>query len=199
MRSLIKAVSYLVLSVIIHVGVSQLFALTSSDPPEASPVKITLVSRQTPEQPAVIQEVEPVPTPEHQPEPRPEPMPTPIPKPQPSLEPPEEPVEEDLQVVEQPVQVEQAPPTAAAEVPPPVATIDKDALLDLYRHQVLTIIRAALRYPHNARSRGLEGTVDVRFTIEPNGTVNNVEILESSGSRLLDNASLKTIDHCTFP
>lgn len=59
------------------------------------------------------------------------------------------------------------------------------------------IIQAALEraktYPRMARERGIEGVVQVRFKILPSGTVERVEILKSSGSEILDAASVKTV------
>jgi TonB family protein len=40
---------------------------------------------------------------------------------------------------------------------------------------------------------GIEGTAVVRFRLEPSGQVEEVEVLESSGSGILDKASLETV------
>jgi TonB family protein len=59
------------------------------------------------------------------------------------------------------------------------------------------IIQAALEraknYPRMARERGIEGVVHVRFKVLPSGNVERVEILKSSGSEILDVASIKTV------
>jgi TonB family protein len=59
------------------------------------------------------------------------------------------------------------------------------------------IIQAALdrakNYPRMARERGIEGVVHVRFKVLPSGNVENVEISKSSGSEILDVASIKTV------
>ena len=44
------------------------------------------------------------------------------------------------------------------------------------------------RYPEQARQRGDEGTVGVRFTVDATGRVTDVAITRSSGSSLLDDA-----------
>jgi protein TonB len=54
-------------------------------------------------------------------------------------------------------------------------------------------IEAAKRYPEDARRDGIQGTVSVRFRLRPDGQVERVEVIRSSGSRLLDEASLETI------
>jgi protein TonB len=59
------------------------------------------------------------------------------------------------------------------------------------------LIQAALEraktYPRTARERGIEGVVHVRFKVLPSGTVEHVEILKSSGSEILDSASIRTV------
>jgi periplasmic protein TonB len=59
------------------------------------------------------------------------------------------------------------------------------------------IIQAALErakdYPRMARERGIEGVVQVRFRVLPSGNVERVEILKSSGSEILDAASVRTV------
>lgn len=50
-------------------------------------------------------------------------------------------------------------------------------------------LAARKRYPEQARQRGDEGTVGVRFTVDPTGRVLDVAITRSSGSTLLDNAA----------
>jgi protein TonB len=58
-------------------------------------------------------------------------------------------------------------------------------------------IRAGLKYPAIARRMGWEGTVRVSFVICYDGTIRNVELVESSGSPVLDKNALKVINE--FP
>ena len=55
-------------------------------------------------------------------------------------------------------------------------------------------IQQALFYPRVARRRGVEGTVHVRFGIRQDGRVDGLAVARSSGHRLLDRASVKTIE-----
>jgi TonB family protein len=59
------------------------------------------------------------------------------------------------------------------------------------------IIQAALEraktYPRMARERGIEGVVQVRFKVLSSGQVERVEIMQSSGSGILDSASIRTV------
>lgn len=48
-------------------------------------------------------------------------------------------------------------------------------------------------YPLLARRRGLEGTVHVSFLISSDGTPRSIEIMKSSGHRILDNATVRVV------
>jgi protein TonB len=54
-------------------------------------------------------------------------------------------------------------------------------------------IEEAKTYPEAARRDAVQGTVDLRFRIAPDGSVEVMEILHSSGFRILDEASKQTI------
>ncbi len=49
------------------------------------------------------------------------------------------------------------------------------------------------RYPQEAAQLGIEGVTPVRITFNRRGEIEHVEILESSGSRILDNEVLRTL------
>lgn len=53
-------------------------------------------------------------------------------------------------------------------------------------------------YPERARRAGVEGTVGVRIALAPDGSVRQVELTQSSGSRLLDEAALAAARASTF-
>ncbi len=59
--------------------------------------------------------------------------------------------------------------------------------------QINRRIEAAKRYPKSARKMGIEGVTTVRFKITPRGAVEGLEVVESSGSEILDRASLETV------
>ena len=59
--------------------------------------------------------------------------------------------------------------------------------------QLYTAIERAKNYPRFARERGIEGTVLVRFRVLPNGEIEKVDIIQSSGSDILDTASVRTV------
>jgi protein TonB len=59
--------------------------------------------------------------------------------------------------------------------------------------EIMRRIEGAKRYPKVARRMGIEGKATVRFKLKPNGKVDCVEVAESSGSDILDQASLETV------
>lgn len=59
--------------------------------------------------------------------------------------------------------------------------------------QIMRRIEEAKRYPRAARRMGIEGKTVVRFKLKPGGQVEAVEVAESSGSDILDKASVETV------
>jgi TonB family protein len=59
--------------------------------------------------------------------------------------------------------------------------------------QIMSRIEEAKRYPRAARRMRIEGKTVVRFKLKPGGQVEAAEVAESSGSDILDEASLKTV------
>lgn len=53
-------------------------------------------------------------------------------------------------------------------------------------------------YPRRARSRSIEGSVTVGFTIQPNGKVSNIDILNSNPSGIFDNATRRSVAQWKF-
>jgi TonB family protein len=54
-------------------------------------------------------------------------------------------------------------------------------------------IERTKNYPRLARERGIEGVVRLRFKLTSFGSVEKLEILQSSGSEVLDNASINAV------
>jgi len=48
-------------------------------------------------------------------------------------------------------------------------------------------------YPKDAQDRGLEGRVTLSVTVASDGSVTSVEVAESSGHRLLDEAAVRAV------
>ncbi|TWG98313.1 protein TonB [Mesorhizobium sp. J18] len=62
-----------------------------------------------------------------------------------------------------------------------------------WQSKVVAWLNRHKRYPRSARSRGEEGTVQVRFTINASGTVTSVRITRSSGNAALDEAAVDMV------
>jgi TonB family protein len=54
-------------------------------------------------------------------------------------------------------------------------------------------IEKAKTYPRLARERGVEGVVLVRFKVAPSGDIEKIAVVKSSGSDILDQASVRTV------
>ena len=54
-------------------------------------------------------------------------------------------------------------------------------------------IERTKNYPRLARERGIEGVVRVRFRLTSSGNVEKIEIVQSSGSEILDSASISAV------
>jgi TonB family protein len=59
--------------------------------------------------------------------------------------------------------------------------------------EIIRRIEKAKRYPRMARKMGVEGQATVRFKLKGNGRIEKAELLETSGSEILDRASLETV------
>jgi protein TonB len=59
--------------------------------------------------------------------------------------------------------------------------------------EIMRRIEGAKRYPRMARKMGIEGRATVRFKLKGNGKIERAELVETSGSEILDQASLETI------
>ncbi|MDP3937576.1 MAG: energy transducer TonB [Deltaproteobacteria bacterium] len=85
---------------------------------------------------------------------------------------------------------------AVASLPAGAAAAERDgagAERDDRIAEIHARIQAALLYPREARRRGVEGTVHLRFALAEDGRVRRVDVRESSGARLLDRASIETV------
>jgi len=68
------------------------------------------------------------------------------------------------------------------------------------REIIRRYIERAKTYPLLARKRGIEGTVYVKFRINPDGQPAEIQIVRSSGSEILDKGALKIIKNAgPFP
>ena len=91
---------------------------------------------------------------------------------------------------EQPRIIEPAAPPAPPPAPTATPTIaDTDAT---------PITRPAPRYPPEALRRNIGGSVRVRVTVAPDGSVERLELAEGSGNRDLDRAAMEAVRRWKF-
>jgi protein TonB len=149
--------------------------------------------------------------PQHQPEPPPPPVPQPLPEPPPpppplkpvpyprtarppprpaASRPTEHPEERPLA----PVQAAPAPSPAPSPPAAPAMTVDPR-----WARSVSGWLESHRVYPDEARRRGEEGRVALRFTVNRSGQVLDVEVVTSSGSKPLDEAALDLLRHAALP
>lgn len=139
-------------------------SLTFPTPPAPVPEE---VPEPDPEPPAPEPEPEP-PKPKPKPEPRPEPKPIPKRRPSPTPPPP----------AQQPSQAPVAAEQTMAGLPDPARV---SQLREQYLSRLLGHIEAHKFYPTLARRRGLEGVIQVTFTLECGGGVRGVKVAGGHG------------------
>lgn len=182
-----------------------------------APVPLTLAMFQAPApvelpapaEPAPVQEtVQEPPPPQAVPEPTPappaversEPKPLPV-KPRPAKAVPPRPSASAAEPtparpVESPPAADPSPAPVPVAQPPlaqPVTPAPDPVLEDGYRARIRQAVDAHKHYPRMARRLGTEGRVVVAFTIEADGRLAGVRVVESSGSALLDEAALEAV------
>ncbi len=82
----------------------------------------------------------------------------------------------------------------AREMPPTSAPINAD-----WQRALAAWLAAHKVYPDEARREGREGTVELRFTIDRWGRVQQVELVASAGSSVLDAAAESMLRGATLP
>lgn len=135
------------------------------------------------------------PKPKPKPRPEPKPEPKPVPKPQPKPETPPPPQEQPAAASTTNVASAPAPsaqhgaPNAAEGLPgarPSNAAPNWQGIL-------LAHLNRYKRYPEEARRRGQQGVVKLRFVVDGQGQVLSFELAGRSGSAALDRATLEMI------
>ena len=68
-----------------------------------------------------------------------------------------------------------------------------DVIFGSFLRRFETAVYGVWRYPQEAQLKGVEGVTPVRITFNRKGEIVNVKLLESSGSRILDEEVLRTL------
>lgn len=71
--------------------------------------------------------------------------------------------------------------------------IAQERLLKTYVRDLATHLQATQTYPRKARRNGWEGIVVVKLHLEPTGAIERVELAQSSGFDVLDQAALQAV------
>ena len=120
------------------------------------------------------------------PEPPPEPEPQPQPEPQPEQSPVAEPTESS----------EVAPDTTA----PRQSDVQADSQTPVDVGQISPTSRVPPEYPSRAQRRGLEGFVELRFVIRPDGSVDpsSVQVTSAQPRNVFDRAAIEAVQRWQF-
>lgn len=120
------------------------------------------------------------------------------------VEPRPVPVETPVEVVEEVQQFEEVQEEVAEVVPEPnteaqtevaIKTLRSiDGIDDPYLREIRNQIERFNKYPRSAYNRRLSGEVTVKFLIRGDGSVTEIEIVNSSRYTSLDNAALKAVE-----
>ena len=87
-------------------------------------------------------------------------------------------------------------PAAATDGAPLALSVPSSEALEIratYESQLLAWIVEHKRYPRRARRQGLEGVVEVTFSLDPRGRVVRTRVDRSSGHPILDEAVIETL------
>jgi protein TonB len=162
------------------------FSLIKGSPGTVRTVKKTVVARKPVKKKAVVKP---------KPKPRPKELPSQVPvlekvekEKEPEAPVPEPVVEETVQPVDDPRQlaeIEEAPSLEGAASGPGIPGRDFIYIREL--------VQGNISYPRIARRMGLQGRVTIAFVILTDGTVKDIDIVESSGSPILDRNAVDAV------
>lgn len=210
-RSLPRWVSSLLLVLGLHVGV----ALWSLDwQPQATPLELpppAMLIELAPAPPAAPAAPPPPPEPVRAPEPPPQPKVIEAPKPRLALPPPPkprpQPPKPQAKVEPRPQPPLATPPSTApvsdsapapsaqpaAQPSPQAGSPAPSQALPSWQSRLLAHLNRHKRYPEDARRRGQQGVVKLRFVVDGRGQVLSFALAGKSGSASLDRATLQMI------
>jgi len=145
------------------------------------------------------QEAEPEPEPEKPlekklelpPDPKAEPLQAVIPPPKVEKPPEKKPKQKHASLQSAPSSAETRSERAAA--PMPGANSHNPNALPNWKSQLVAQLERNKRYPSEAQSRGEQGIAQLAFNVDRSGGVHNARIVRSSGSNVLDQATLAMV------
>jgi len=87
----------------------------------------------------------------------------------------------------------EAPKPAVAVAPAPVINVEKE-FLDAHLEEIRALLLQNFKYPKMAQKLKIQGEVRVSFTLEKDGSVEKVKVIEGSGFDILDNDAVALIN-----
>lgn len=199
MISQLRPLSY---SLFIHICLLSLFIFTFSYTPKKeskTALKLQMISLSSPMSPSLQKKPAPPQTAEKTksiPTQKPTPItPTPViqkaPTPAPTAQP--TPTVTPQPIVHPSVTTPMTPLSPPAEAPkivhppiaPPSVNIEKE-FLDAHLGEIRALLIQNLKYPRNAQRLKMQGEVRVSFRLKSDGSVENIEVVKSSGFEILD-------------
>lgn len=81
----------------------------------------------------------------------------------------------------------------APEFDPSLALAGGPTLTASADTDVVPLVRVAARYPPRAQARGIEGWVYLRFTVTPQGTTTDIQVLDSDPKGVFDRAAMSSV------
>ena len=123
----------------------------------------------------------------------------------PSLQPPPPEMDISIKSPKKPRLAKLELPKAKLDIP---LQINSPKLLSAFTHskrakaksnnEIVPLVKIAPIYPYRARRDGIEGWVELEFTICRNGRVKNIEIVESNPRRFFDRAAKRSLSKWRF-
>lgn len=163
--------------------------------PSPAPIEVELMQAAAPSQPEPTPptpEPKVLPKPSELPKPKPSVLPQPTQPPKPVTEPNPTPV-----IAVAPTKSEVKPELVVPPPPPPEppkvtgpSEGDIEGARNAFRSAAHRELKRGQRYPKIAIERGVEGEVKLEISLDKEGNVTNVSVVESSGSSALDEAAI---------
>lgn len=196
---------YIAISALLHTLLFA-FLLSQAEPPQIEKkektvvIEVLRVEEPKKEKPKPVEKPKPKPVEKPKPKPKPVEKPKPIPKEEPKIEPKvltqQEPIVEQEFVVTEPITQEERPKEEPQVIVPPEPIISQEDIQnakDIYLAKLRKIIEDKKTYPKNAKRLRQSGIVHVRFTLLRDGTIQNIQVTQTSSFEILDNATLNLL------
>jgi protein TonB len=102
-------------------------------------------------------------------------------------------------IAETPTAIQPQPSDAPPSQPISRSSVAEAPIAGDWQRSLATWLAAHKTYPDEARRRGMEGTVVLRFTVDRSGRVLDVVLVRSAGSSMLDTAAEAMVHNATLP